>query len=247
MQRLAPELNKEKILLAMGAVYLEEGQILEALFEVLEGDLQDIEVSEEAREFVIENINEAFLRLDMNYDPEFRADCLDLLGEMWDVKDRNSAIGTLENLLRQGHRGKFEGLKKNTHSLHKFKEIFKFDFDESEEITLSDEEFKQLAAWIERADGFVPQTGILAWDIARYVHLVRMCFFAGYLNNDEAWQRLLLAWPLIENKFSSWSEFAQSFLIGRTFWAGQEDPDLKETCERLLGHPASPWRFTPLR
>ncbi len=248
MQRLETENEHEEVLMAMGAIYLEENSLLDELYEILEADLiGDEEPSAEARDFICQHIVENFFRLDMNFAEEMRADCLDLLQEMWDVHDRSSALVSIQALFTTGHRTKFNVLKVNTQSLYKFKEIFKFDFDESEEIQLSDEEFEKLATWIERANSFVPVPGILAWDVARYIHLVRMCFFVGYLSDKEAWDKLNALWPLVENKFSSWNEFAQSFLIGRTFWAGSEDPELKSVCERLLGNKASPWLYYPIK
>lgn len=248
MQRLETENEQEEVLMAMGAIYLEENSLLDELFEILEADLVgENEPSAEALEFVLQHIRENFFRLDMNFADEMRADCLDLLQEMWDVHDRSSALDSIQGLFTTGHRTKFNALKANTQSLYKFKEIFKFDFDESEEIQLSDEEFEKLITWVKRANDFVPKCGILAWDVSRYIHLVRMCFYVGYLSDQEAWQKLNAIWPLVDGKFLSWNEYAQSFLIGRTFWAGSEDPELKLVCERLLGHKASPWLNFPIK
>lgn len=97
MQRFVFEMNKEKILFVMGVIYLEENQMFEVFFEVLEGDFKEIEVFEEVCEFVIENINEVFMCFDMNYDFEFCGDCLDLLFEMWGVSDRVFVIIFLGN------------------------------------------------------------------------------------------------------------------------------------------------------
>jgi hypothetical protein len=247
MDRVWPETHQEKVLMAMGAAYVEENFVLEDLYEVIENELERPDRNQEEQEFVEDQVCEIFGRLDMNFDPEIKGDCLELLQEMWNVADRASALAAIENLRHQGHRTKFNVLKANAHDAYKFKEIFKFDFDESEEVQLSDEDFERLAEWIRRANDFVPKVGILAWDAARYIHLVRLCFFANYLNPKEAWEKINLLAPIVKDKFKDWSEFSQSFLIGRTFWAGEEDPDLKAVCERLLGHKASPWMIFELR
>lgn len=244
MPRLHPETEKERLMLAMGAIFVEENKVLEGVDELFESLFQSDEpLSEEHRAEVHDEIAETFFRLDMSLDPYLRPDCIGFLEEFWQVFDETSAQAAIVNLRQQGHRKKFDVLKKHTQSLHQFKEIFKFDFSDPEEVQLSDEDFEKLGEWIEKAHKYVPEVGILAWDAARYVHLVRMCFIANYLTGPQAWKELLEFHPLVENKFSTWNEFSQSFLIGRTFWAGQEDPELKAACERLLFHKASPWSF----
>lgn len=247
MSKLHAETDQERSLFAMGAVFIEENGVLENLSRQLGLDGESEESLNDpallADEEIRHELNEAFFRLDLNLDPYLRADCVGFLEELWDVVDVVSAKRVIENLRTQGHRAKFNVLKKHTQSLHQFKEIFKFDFEDPEHVQLDEEQFKTLAAWIEKADGFVPKVGILAWDVARYVHLVRLCFVANYLRADEAWTHLHAIQPLVQNQFSSWSEFSQSFLIGRTFWAGEEDPELKSACERLLGYTLSPWHL----
>ncbi len=239
MYKLAPETEQEQILMAMSAMFIEEHNILEQIYPLIEADidLQD----EEAKTFVKEHIIDAFLKLDMNLDVNARADYLEFLSEMWNINDRNTALGNIDYLKNQGHRQKFTTLKNNVGSLYKFKEIFNFDFSENEEVKLSDKEYEQLMDWVAKADKFVPNVGLLAWDIARCIFLIRISFVVGFLNDQEAWTRINSLWPLVQNKFKDWDEFAQSFLIGRTFWAGSEDPELKEICIRLASHKASPW------
>ncbi len=247
MQRFLPENLKEKEVLAMGAIFLEEHGLLDALGEVLKPDLLEWANLEEAdQELVRENADEYFLRLDLNYDPELRADILDVLAEMWNVADRTSALTMINNLIKQGHRYKFDQLKANTHSLPNFKEIFKFDFSDADDVQLSDDDYLKLAAWIKRASSFVSDVGILAWDCARCVHLIRLSFFVGYLSDQEAWEQVHRLGDAFGGQFKNWNQFAQSFLIGCTFWSGSEDAELKKACERLMGYSFSPWRLYPL-
>ena len=247
MTRLYPETEFEKTMLAMGAIFIEENHILENVYAGLGLDPESEEEILAADEEVRNELTETFFRLDMNLDPYLRADCLGFLEELWSVFDVISAKRAIDELRMQGHRTKFNVLKTHTNNLHQFKEIFKFDFSDPEEVQMGDEEFKVLAAWVAKADSYVPKVGILAWDAARYVHLVRLCFVANYLRADEAWKALEDFAPLVRNKFSTWNEFSQSFLIGRTFWAGAEDPELKGACERLVGLKASPWLMCSLK
>lgn len=252
MQRILPETELEKKMMCLGAVFIEENQVLDELFQVVGADLIDgAELPPDIRDQVLDEIGEYFFRLDMNYGPEIKEDCLLILEDFWGVKSRESAQKTLANIRQQGHRTKFNVLNSSlpadgtldATSLEKFKQIFCFDFEPGQELQMGDDEYRKLAQWMQRTHRYLRDSGILAWDVARYVHLVRLCFVSGYLDDNEAWAEILKLAPLVEGRFGSWLEFAQSFLIGRTFWSGSEDPQMKIICERLLGHPASPWQF----
>ncbi|MEN0058725.1 MAG: DUF1266 domain-containing protein [Bdellovibrio sp.] len=248
MQRILPETNLEKKLMSLGAVFIEENQVLDELVQVLGTDITA------DNEQALEEIGEYFFRLDMNYGPSIKIDCIGILEEFWGVFDKQSALQNMENIRRQGHRTKFNVLRSalptegsiDMGSLEKFKQIFAFDFEEGHEPQLSDEEYKKLATWIQSTHRYLKEAGILAWDMARFIQLVRLCFVAGYITDNEAWAEVLKLGPLVEGRFESWMEFSQSFLIGRTFWCGRDEPQVKAICERLLGHPASPWNFISL-
>lgn len=252
MQRILPETQLEMKMMCLGAAFIEENQVLDELFQVVGSDLIDGKTLDaDQRQNIINEIGEYFFRLDMNYSPEIKGDCLEILEQFWGVVSSESALKTLEEIRKQGHRTKFNVLKSclpesgtiDKSSLTKFKQIFSFDLEDSQDLRMQDEDYEKLAAWIQRTYVYLKESSILAWDAARYVHLVRLSFIAGYLSDDQCWSEILKLAPLIEDRFSSWMEFSQSFLIGRTFWSGQDDPQVKSICERLLGHPASPWQF----
>ncbi len=252
MQRVLPETELEKKIMCLGAVFVEENQVLDELFQVIGSDLiEGQELPADVKEQALNEIGEYFFRLDMNFGPDIKPDCLEILEEFWGVRDKKSALQTLENIRNQGHRTKFNVLKTSLPSdgnisaisLEKFKQIFCFDLEDSQDLQMSDEDYHKLAQWIQRTQTYLKESGILAWDMARYVHLVRLSFIVGYLDDNEAWAEILKIAPMIEGSFLSWMDFSQSFLIGRTFWSGTDDPEVKNICQKLLGHPASPWQF----
>lgn len=253
MQRIHPETNLEKKLMCLGAVFIEENHVLDELFQVFDAEFsQNEKLPSDIEEQLLNEISEYFFRLDMNYNSsEIRSDCAAVLHDFWGITDKDAAIKSLENIRIQGHRTKFNVLQNalpadgsiDSTSLSKFKKIFSFDLEDSHDLKMSDEDYRKLAQWIQRTHRFLKEPGILAWDAARYIHLVRLSFIAGYLTDNEAWAEILKLAPLVEGRFETWLEFSQSFLIGRTFWSGGDDPQIKSACERLLGHPASPWRY----
>ncbi len=256
MQKILPETELEQRLLCYGAPFIEENNVLDEILQVLDLDiLENKKLSDDDRENALREIGEYFFRLDMNYGREIKADCIEILSEFWKVTDRESAQNVLEDIRHKGHRTKFNVLKGSipdqgpiyTHSIEKFKTIFNFDLEESQQAGLSDDEFRRLADWFQKTYKHVGEEGILAWDLARAVHLVRLAFVADYLSDIQAWSEILKLAPLAEGQFKDWMSFSKSFLIGRTFWSGHDDPRMKASCEKLLGHPASPWEFISSR
>lgn len=245
MQRILPETDLERKLMCTAAVFVEENNALSELYQVI-GDSSDPESS-------LNEIGEYFFRLDMNYGSQIKGDCIEILEDFWKVYDKASALEVLENIFEQGHRTKFSVMQKSIPSegaldsvaLDRMKQIFKFDMEDSQDLQMSNEDYTKLAMWMQRTHKFLGEAGILAWDVARAVHLVRLSYIAGYLDDNEAWKEILKWAPAIEGRFNNWMEFSQSFLIGRTFWSGVDDPEIKSICERLLGHPLSPWQFIP--
>ncbi|WP_413558691.1 DUF1266 domain-containing protein [Bdellovibrio sp. HCB209] len=255
MQRVLPETTLEKNMMCMGAVFIEENHLLDDLYEIIGSDLVDgKELAEDIKDQVLDEVGEYFFRLDLNWGEEIKADCIEILQDFWGVKSREDVLKNLEDIRQQGHRVKFNVLRGivpaegdlDGHTLEKFKQVFSFDFTEDQPVELTTEDYKKLAQWFQRTHKFLREPGILAWDAARFVHLARLGFVAGYIDDNEAWAEILKMAPIADGKFDSWMDFAQSFLIGRTFWSGSEDPQMKTICERLLGHPASPWNFYPL-
>jgi len=90
---------------------------------------------------------------------------------------------------------------------------------------------------------------LIAWDYGRYVMLCRLGYQAGYLREDEAWQRIMPAAVKIQRGFHSWQEFSEDYLIGREYWSAeamQRDGKFYGELERwLLRDRGSPWKRLP--
>jgi len=87
----------------------------------------------------------------------------------------------------------------------------------------------------------------LAWDLCRSAHLVNAGYSTHYLNESEAWDRLMPIAQQAQKNFSSWQEMSDNFLDGREIWANNRDPRF-EACAQLLLNPQdmnSPWNQNP--
>ncbi|UXL37060.1 DUF1266 domain-containing protein [Pseudomonas fragi] len=90
--------------------------------------------------------------------------------------------------------------------------------------------------------------GILAWDLGRLVTVARMSFDCGYLEQHEVSQVLAHVDRQVQVNFSSWPQFAKSYIIGRAIWSGQNVTlgGIIGIAEDLMTDKHSPWVLSPL-
>lgn len=93
---------------------------------------------------------------------------------------------------------------------------------------------------------------IVAWDAARVVHVSRLMFDAGLVDERTAFEAIAQAVDLSRPAYSSWREFGQAFVVGRAFWTcfGTGRPDassgsLGRKVDQLLEKEGSPWLTVP--
>jgi hypothetical protein len=82
---------------------------------------------------------------------------------------------------------------------------------------------------------------LLAWDMARLVHVARSARHARFLAEREAWTYLLAAGTQVAGTFRGWDDFGRSFLRGRIAWSGAVDGKVEDAIEWLLADPESAW------
>jgi hypothetical protein len=82
---------------------------------------------------------------------------------------------------------------------------------------------------------------LLAWDMARLVHVARSARHARFLEDAEAWTYVLAAGSQVAGAFRGWDDFGHSFLRGRLAWAAAVDGKVDGAIEHLLADPASTW------
>lgn len=90
--------------------------------------------------------------------------------------------------------------------------------------------------------------GILAWDLGRLVTVARMSLDCGYLEQHEVDRILAHVDKELSANFSSWPQFAKSYIIGRAVWSGQTMTlgGVIGIAEDLMSDKDSPWVLSPL-
>ncbi len=230
--------------MSLGAVYVEENQMLAQLVSFA-GDPDEVpECTDENREDIELGVVEGFCRIDMNVAEEDAGACREMLAEMWDVKDGESALQTVGLLRARGLRTGFAALagilKIGNCSVEEAVRLHRSGLESAGEPAPAPGVAANQVKIVKLTSASLGEAGILGWDLARLVHLVRMSFIAGYIDDATAWAEVS-SLAEFRPRFTHWSGFHQSFLAGRQFWSGARDPGLEECGERLLNHPYSPW------
>jgi hypothetical protein len=87
------------------------------------------------------------------------------------------------------------------------------------------------------------QIPYLAWDYCRSVRVAGTSYVAGYLTEDEAWQRIMPAARALQANYSSWREMGEDYLAGRERWSDERNPQFAAVFQLLTDpkDPNSPW------
>jgi len=118
--------------------------------------------------------------------------------------------------------------------------------------TRLDEKYTQFAADLDRQVSQLFYTGRpasatpLAWRKSHLIYLARLGAAADYLTADEAEEIAAAATETLRGSFTSWTEFADSFIFGAVQYAGWERTRYEHLCRLLLGCPevTTPWQNT---
>lgn len=76
-----------------------------------------------------------------------------------------------------------------------------------------------------------------AWDMVRAVDLLRMGFAAGYLDEDDCWEKIRQVALVLQQHYKSWEELGAAFERGMHAWQDsrrQNDPNERGRVQRNL-------------
>jgi hypothetical protein len=163
----------------------------------------------------------------------------EILSEWWGVNNRKDLLKTLEWLENGGHRREFDKMAGILTSAKPAQiDELKRKYANVPEIT------NKIVIVLKYKDDFGPKS-ITAWDFSRYVSLCGWGYIAGYLNEDEAWRRIMPAARMLQKTFTSWEDLGKNHVVGREFWSLEQTKargDLTRSCyAKLLISPSSPW------
>ncbi len=157
-----------------------------------------------------------------------------MLKRDWEVGDKADLLKELDDLRDNGHHAAYQ---KSGAELAKMT-----DAEFAKALTDHPDDAPKMPALRSSYLKWKDRTG-LAWDLCRAANVANAGYAAGYLSEQESWDRLMEIARLAQKNFASWRELSDNFLDGREIWSGQRDPNFA-ACSQLLLDPKesnSPW------
>lgn len=144
-----------------------------------------------------------------------------LLKQSWDVVDRESAIETIEWLKEEGHRKTYREYQEEL----KQKGMLNLNADAFLETLVNTEMEGYLYRYViiySLYQAGMDEDAIIAWDLCRVNELCGDYYVCGYMTYEEAMDISLEISLILQEKYSSWDELMNSYILGYQFW--QSDP-----------------------
>ena len=161
-----------------------------------------------------------------------------LLSEWWGIDNREDFFETLRWMDEGGHRAIFE----------KVGALVTLMTERQYRALLTDESNPEALNKLRVARRYYKELGpksLYGWDYSRAICLCRWAYFVGYINEKEAWERIMPMATLLQEKFDSWEDLGRNYLIGRQFWSPEQmEKDgwcYEDAVQRLLDMKSSPW------
>jgi hypothetical protein len=166
-----------------------------------------------------------------------------LMYDAWGIANRQDLFNVLRWIDEKGHRIEFEkaGSSISSFSPRQYEEFLaktKENPEAHNQVLIINKYYKSLG-----------QKGLLGWDYSRMISLCRWGYLVGYLTESEAWVMIMEAARELQQKFGSWRELGENYLIGRQYWsysATKENGKLYlNAFNKLLSDSNSCWNRIP--
>lgn len=166
------------------------------------------------------------------------------VADSWGITDTNTAHEAIEWLLTGGHRAHWEKTLDAYRGTSNEEDSRAAAFAKNLEDALPRIMHYQLIG--SEAELFAKK--IDAWDYGRIVFLASESLYLGYLTEAEAMDYALKALQEASQTYSTWTEYARSYLLGRLMWGGARSDtyDFVMVMMAMLQYEDSPWNRYPL-
>ncbi|MDR1149430.1 MAG: DUF1266 domain-containing protein, partial [Spirochaetaceae bacterium] len=164
-----------------------------------------------------------------------------LLVNDWNIHNREELLITIGQLEKNGH----------AEYLKNIKQIVESEEDCSivtinNKYHLNAREYNYLK-FIAANWNIYKNRDIMAWDLGRIIALCRWGYVCEYLDEEEAWEKVMYYAKKIQPLYTSWEEYGTDYLFGRIFWAAGSGDDVSilprtEQIYRYLISKTGYWR-----
>ncbi|GED16808.1 DUF1266 domain-containing protein [Aneurinibacillus migulanus] len=159
------------------------------------------------------------------------------LSSYWGVSNPEEAVQTLEWLLTEGHRAKYDQLLLALKAGQSFTEE---EVGKSQECYESAQEAMMKKLSFAKSD-FDRVNTIAAWDFDRAVNIARWSYILGYITEEQAWSYIERAADAASHFFQSWKDYFISFAFGRAIAYEGDIYDILWNGKELLNEEDSIW------
>jgi hypothetical protein len=175
--------------------------------------------------------------------PSSVEDARRLLRDWWGANDRDGLLDSLRWVAESGHRVGFATSGARLAAMSAGERVLlvvqrRQDFRLDQKMGVVETHYARLGA-----------AGILGWDLVRFLSLCRWGYAAGYLTEQEAWDRMIPMARTLRHTFTSWRDLGENYMIGRQYWDPEEHIRsgywYRKALDRLLSEPDSPWNRVP--
>jgi len=146
---------------------------------------------------------------------------LDLLKRDWGVTTRWELLDMLNTVENEGQSSSLRQMKQ---IINEMAEQGFSIFDIYNKYELSDYQYNRLKFTIANWNILRNRT-LMAWDLGRNISLCRWGYSVGFLEEEEAWEKIMYYAKKIQLFYNSWNEFGTDYFMGRLFFGSSNGED----------------------
>lgn len=158
----------------------------------------------------------------------------------WGIKDKASAEEKISWLMNSGHRSSYQS------TMNLYTHWGYMDLSQRE----LENEFKNSKVALDMIQAYKTYGAgaIDAWDYCRAMQVLREAYLAGYYTETEMLDRMLDTARIIQNRFTSWDDMAESYARGAEYWKSSPSEysarkSLHEQLKQYTGYYQSDWNL----
>ena len=147
---------------------------------------------------------------------------LELLRRDWGVTNREELLETLDTTENVGHASSLRQMKQIINEMAN--QGFSI-FEIYNKYELTDYQYNRLKFTIANWNILRDRT-LMAWDLGRNISLCRWGYSVGFLEEEEAWEKIMYYAKKIQLFYNSWNGYGTDYLMGRLFFGSGSGEDI---------------------
>ncbi|MCD8435990.1 DUF1266 domain-containing protein [Tenacibaculum dicentrarchi] len=168
----------------------------------------------------------------------------EIMENWYKITDAETAELFIQTRLEDGFRDYYNNIIEQFTKTEGNASLLAGDGEEIEEIQSYFDNIKEVLKLSEGHFWFANNLGVTdAFDHGRIAFVIRSSYTLGYISETKAWEYLDIIGRLASEKFTTWTEYTKSYMLGRAIWGGDDGnfEDFSKVSRYLIDSPDSPW------